>query len=232
MKYFTFDGVASTTYNVYVTATNMFDAPEEKVETIEIPFSNNILHVSSGTYSPFIMTVTCLIPSGLTNFIDSFRNFLYSKKKMCKFVDSEKPDEYRMARFKKAFEVRKTDYTTMATFILKFECLPQRFLTSGETEQTFSASGTIANPTLTEAKPLIVISGNGTVTVNGYEITVVNNASDNITIDCDSMQCYRGTENMNSNVTLDSFPVLSPGDNTIELDGVSSAKITPRWWTL
>ena len=48
------------------------------------------------------------------------------------------------------------------------------------------------------------------------------------------MEAYKGNVLKNYAISLDStdFPVLSPGDNTIVFDGVTSATITPRWWTL
>ena len=54
-----------------------------------------------------------------------------------------------------------------------------------------------------------------------------------ITLDSDTENAYKGTTNLNSKVTIPDFPELVPGDNEITwTGGITSAQITPRWWTL
>lgn len=231
MYYFTFDNVDSRTFNTYVTASNWWDSPEENIETISVPYSNNIFYISNGTFKPFDLIVTCLIYDSDGHDIDNLRNFLQSRGKQCKYVDSFKTGEYRVARFKRAFNVKKTDYEKMFTFDLEFECMPQRFLTSGDTAITLTSSGAITNPTSFGSRPLLRVYSTGTLVVNGYSIAV-NSVSGYVDIDCESMQCYKGTTNCNNNVTIDEFPILKSGSNTVTLTGVSRVDITPRWWTI
>jgi phage-related protein len=96
-----------------------------------------------------------------------------------------------------------------------------------------TASGTINNPTLFDAQPLIRVYGTGSITVNGVTITI-SEADGYTDIDCELMECYKGNVLKNYAVSLDStdFPVLSAGDNAISMSGVTSAIITPRWWTI
>lgn len=95
-----------------------------------------------------------------------------------------------------------------------------------------TASNTLVNPTLFPSKPLIRVVGNGTITVNGITITVVN-STQYVDIDCDLMDCYEGTTNRNADVTFSTydFPTLAPGDNTFTIvSGVTGIVVTPRWW--
>lgn len=248
MHYFTFDNVPSTDYGVYVTASNIFDSAEEDVETIEIPYSNNVVHLSKGSFKPFVIKNECLIYDSASTRLESFRNFLQSRGKACRYVDSLKTDEFRIARFKRAFEVRRTDYSDIAVFGLELEARPQRFLTSGETPISITGSEDISNPTSFSSKPLIKTIGWGTIYVNGYEITVhdpeIDDPSvDGVYVDCETMQCYflfynpltQWIQNANSYCELpQGFPVLGPGDNNIDCVDLSGggAVITPRWWKL
>ena len=97
---------------------------------------------------------------------------------------------------------------------------------------TVTGSNTLINPTPFASKPLIRLYGNGTVSVNGITITVVNSTS-YVDIDCDMMDCYEGSTNRNNDVTFSThdFPVLEPGENTFTIvSGVSGIRVTPRWW--
>ena len=57
-------------------------------------------------------------------------------------------------------------------FDLKFNCKPQRFLTSGDVPVSVESGDTLTNPTLFESKPLIECKGYGSIGINGQEIEV------------------------------------------------------------
>ena len=98
----------------------------------------------------------------------------------------------------------------------------------------------IVNPTLYDAKPLIKVSGYGTVQVGSVTITIEGSASDVTYIDCDSMECYRlnglAIVSANSAVSFSSydFPVLEADSITgvTYSTNVSQVQIVPRWWQL
>lgn len=93
------------------------------------------------------------------------------------------------------------------------------------------SSGTVLfNPTRFDALPLIICSGNGTITMNGTTMTVSGN-SGQIYIDCELQDAYLGTTNKNSKITS-TFPKLAPGQNTITYSGLTGVQIRPRWWTI
>lgn len=228
-NYFTFDGVESTIFNTYIAKSNMFDAPKENIESVQIPGSNRIVHLSNNTYEPFILNVECYIPRNMKNYIDGIRNYLYFAKKSTKYIEALKPDEYRIASFVDAFEVKASDRQG-AAFNLTFECRPERFLKSGDETTTLTASGTINNPTNFASKPLLKVYGTGTFSVNDNEMQITS-ADQFTVIDCDTLQCYKADVNCNNNVVGD-FIQLQPGENTITLDGITQIDIVPRWWTI
>ena len=116
-------------------------------------------------------------------------------------------------------------------FEIKLDCKPQRFLLSGEIPITFTQSGIFDCPAY-EGLPLLKVTGNGTLTLNGTSI-VIAGTDGAFYIDCDTQNAYAGTVNMNSKITADDFPRVIGGENEILLGaGIESVEITPRWYTL
>lgn len=97
---------------------------------------------------------------------------------------------------------------------------------------TFTAGGSISNPTDMPAKPLIRVYGSGAITVNGTEIEIATHSYEYIDIDCDLQEAFYGAANANMYISLDEFPTFRSGVNIIVLDGVTRVEITPRWWRL
>ena len=150
-----------------------------------------------------------------------------------KLIDSYHPDEYRMVIYQGPLTVKPTKKNDAAQFDIVFNAKPQRFLISGDTATTLTASGTISNPTLFPSRPLIRVYGNGVLGVGSDSITIINNSGNYIDIDCDAGLAYRGATNMNSSITLSGydFPALVGGTNNIALGtGITKVEITPRWW--
>lgn len=109
---------------------------------------------------------------------------------------------------------------------------PSQDSTEATLTATVTGSDTIVNPTPFASRPLIRLYSNGTVSINGISITVVNSTS-YVDIDCDIMDCYEGSTNRNADVTFSTydFPVLVPGENTFTIvSGIGGIVVTPRWW--
>lgn len=110
-------------------------------------------------------------------------------------------------------------------------CKPQKWLKSGLDGISVSGSSTITNPTLIDAKPLLEVTGTGTITINDSELTLSTNTSTTI-IDCELQDAYEGTINRNPDlVVVGGFPVLKSGDNSVSVSGCS-INVIPRWWRL
>ena len=86
------------------------------------------------------------------------------------------------------------------------------------------------NPTPFDAKPLIKVTGTGTVQINDVTIAISESPT---TIDCEAMEAYNGTESRNGDIVLtpNEFPTLHEGMNEVEAgSGITALEITPRWW--
>lgn len=174
-KGFVFDGIDSKQYGVYITGQGVFDAPVRDVEMIEIPGRNGAYALDKGRFKNIEVT----FPAGMFGNTDGefmqgisdLRNALASRKGYCRLTDEYNPNEYRMAVYKSGLEVSPAQLKA-GQFDITFDCKPQRFLTSGETEQTVTSGATITNPTLFESHPLLLVDGYGTFNINGEPITI------------------------------------------------------------
>ena len=175
-----FGGVDSADYGIYISGEGVFDAPKRDVEMIEIPGRNGAFALDNGRFENIEVTYPAFNfePNDYETFaqnLSDFRNALCSQKGYQRLTDSFHPDEYRMAVYREGLDVKPVKYNTASEFNIVFDCKPQRWLTSGETEVTIASSGdTLTNPTLFESSPMLEVKGYGTIEFNGYEIVLEN----------------------------------------------------------
>ncbi len=174
-----FGSVDSGDFGVYITGAAVYNAPERAVERVSVPGRNGALILDQGHFE----NVTVSYPAGtfaasqgeFTANIAAFRNAVLSQLGYQRLEDDYNTDEYRMANASAGFEVEPSNTGTAGEFELVFDCKPQRFLTSGESDTTIASSGgTITNPALFDSEPLVVLDGYGKVAFNGYEMEVFN----------------------------------------------------------
>ena len=176
-KSLSFDNTSSRSYGVYITGEAVYNAPQRAVEMISIPGRNGSFALDQGRFENIEVTY----PAGIfadneTDFaqaISDFRNFLCSKKGYCRLTDEYNPNEYRMAVYKSGLDVSPAQLRA-GEFDITFECKPQRWLTSGETAVTVASGGTLSNPTLFDASPLLEVYGYGEINFNGYTLELEN----------------------------------------------------------
>lgn len=169
-----FDGVSSRTYGVYITGEAVYNAPERDVEMITIPGRNGAFALDNGRFE----NIEVSYPAGIfadteadfRQAISDFRNFLCSRKGYVRLQDEYNPEEYRMAVYKSGLNVDPAAFQRAGEFTITFDCKPQRWLVSGETEVAVDSGDTITNPTLFESSPLLEVTGYGTIEFNGYDI--------------------------------------------------------------
>lgn len=243
MRIITFNGTKSSDIPVYVGETGFMNGPEPDYKTVSVPGRNGDLIYLEGDEKryqnvpiPYRLIAMASTKAEMRNAATAAKAWLEPCfDSYYRLEDTEDPDHFRLAQYTGPFQVENFMLRSGAIDV-EFSCKPQRFLTSGETAQSFTADGTITNPTSFEAKPLVRIycTGTGTVMIGSRTITIASGATAYIDVDSEIMDCYEGTEIRNSLVTLtDGYPVLSPGDNGITISGdVTQVDITPHWWEL
>lgn len=246
----------TTAYRVYVTDAPIYNAPEPDVTSISIMGRSGDLFVDNKRYKNITVEYPCVIPAASGNqasfasCIAGLRAFLLSNRGYVKIANSFDTSEYRMGRYVGGLEVDPTVTGDAATFKLVFDCQPQRWLVSGDTPITLtrtssgqSSFGSITNPTLYEALPIITVTGSGSgnvmVTSPSDESIYVSISSmtGSLTMDSQLQDAYYDGTNLNDKITLaqNMFLKLFPGVTRFNVTtsfNVSRLVVTPRWWTV
>ena len=229
---FTFDGVNSADYGVWITGANTYSAPPRRFEEITIPGKNGVLTLDQRAFEDIEHTYPAFIRRNFPSNIEGIRNQLLSRSGKKVLTDSYHPDEFYLAKFMQGVDVEVGSRAIAGRFDLVFKRDPRRFLVSGNTAVTVSNGGSITNPTLFASKPLIRVTGYGTLTIGSDVITIANNFA-YVDIDSEVGDCYHGTDNANASVSFqqNDFPELAPGATGIAYSGhITKVEITPRWW--
>lgn len=231
INYLTFAGKNLREFGLYVNGTYTFSSPERSIQRIVVPGRNGTLTIDNDRFENIDVTYAAFIINGFRANIAGLRNYLSTAAGYRRLEESYHPEEYRMARFVSGLQVEATPALQEGNFTLTFDCMPQRYLKTGEIPVEYTANGSIYNRTLQDAKPLLRVWGNGTVGIGDATLTISETTA-YTDIDCESMDAYYGATNRNSNIS-GTFPVLKPGTNGIALGtGITKLQITPRWWIL
>lgn len=237
-----FDGVDSSDYGVYISGEGTYNAPARRGEKVTIPGRNGDLILDEGAYENISVEYKAFIgtkyKSEFDAKIEALRAELVSRGTYKRLTDTYHPDEFRLGAYREGLEVEPTMHNRAGGFTMVFDCKPQRFLVSGETAQTFTASGSITNPTRFASSPMIEVVGSGTFRIGSYSVELSSNPG-RIYIDSDIMEAWSlsGSSKIsqNSKVVYSNHqpPKIEPGTITITLgSGITELKIVPRWWRL
>ena len=175
-KGFTFGGISSKAYGVYITQEAAYNAPDRDVEVVEIAGRNGAYILDKGRFKNITVSYKCGIAlddeQSFESAIRTFRNALASKAgKYVRLEDDYNVNEYRQAAFLGGIEVDMADRRA-GEFTVSFDAMPQRFLKAGETSVSVASGGQITNPTLFESHPLLQVWGYGDIGINNDTITI------------------------------------------------------------
>lgn len=241
-----FGGERSDNYGMVVSEPPSFERGRRKQTVYNVPGRSGAVIFQEDAWEDVVRPYNVFIPediqedsggiiSGtLAERVTNFEAMLNSKNGWQRLTDNFEPDVYRMAYYSGG-DGFTNELLSVGRATLNFTCKAQRFLLSGDVEQTVVNGDSIKNPTLYAAKPLIYISVStpSTVTVSIGGKTISADVTDYINIDCDEMNAYRlSAENKNSDIS-GAFPLIQPGSNTIAITGSPTlVKITPRFFTI
>lgn len=229
---FTYDGVTSSTYGVYISGGGTFNAAARDFEVIEVPGKDGALTMDNGRFELIKHEYEAFVIPTFDSNAQGLRNQLMARRGFKRLADTYHTDEFYKAYFENGLSFEPSQNLKEGRMRISFMRDPRRFLTSGESSTTAT---TINNPTLFNARPLVRVVGYGTVGVGSTTITIAQHANSYIDIDSEIQDCYCGATNCNNLVTFSNneFPVLAPGNNGITKSGnVTSVTVTPRWWRL
>lgn len=190
-KKLVFGSVDSSDYGIYITGEAVYNAPQRAVEMVSVPGRNGAIEIDQGRWENLEVTYSAGCfgdnQSDFATNIRNFRNAVCSQIGYQKLTDTYNSNEYRMALYLSGLDVSPESLSRAGKFKITFDCKPQRWLVSGESEQTVASGGKLTNPTLLDASPLLMVEGYGAINFNGYEIDIDNVELGNIVL-CESKQ--------------------------------------------
>lgn len=180
-----FGGIDTKGFDVFISGDAVYNSPSRDVEMFEIPGRNGAFALDKGRFS----NIQLSYPSGIgtkneaefREKIEGLRNALSSKVGYQRLEDDYHGEEFRMAVYKGGLDVNPT-MLKAGQFDIVFDCKPQRFLKSGEIEQSVTSGDTITNPTLFESNPLLCVEGFGEIYINDESLVVNSVPLGNVTL--------------------------------------------------
>ena len=189
-----FNGKSLADFGVHVSGDGVFNSPEKDFETVEVPGRNGDLHIFNERFKNVDLTYKAFIVGDNypSNYGDSFYDDARSDKAIdfrarmrslrawlmypngyVRLEDTYHPDEYRKALFKGPLETEAV-YLQAGEFDLTFNCMPQRFLKSGEFSSVYTSNTTLFNPTLFESKPFVRVYGKGDLSIGDTTVSIIS----------------------------------------------------------
>ena len=232
-----YNGISTDEVGIVVETPPDYEIPERNYEIIPVPGRNGDVVIDLNSYKNVVREYNIAIGEEDGDFSvlsSKIANWLYSGHGYLRLEDSYLPEYYMMAAVIAPNNIINIlQQAGRAT--VQFNRKPQRFLKSGDRQITVTKQTTLFNPTQFNSKPLIIVNGTGSGVVNigGYSVKI-DNLEDEITIDCELEESYKGTNNQNKKVTLSNgYPLLVPRDNIVNFSGgITKVTIIPRWWTI
>ena len=233
MNQITYNGTQFSTFGAYYDGSLSFINPEKDYELVEVLGRDGALAIYNDRFRTVEISIPCYIKN---NFISNYRSlmsFLNSQRGYQRLELTQEPNHYRKALLMALTEPDTGQAERDGQFTIVFTCMPQRWLKSGENWTPFTSNGTITNPTLFDAKPIIRIYGSGQVGVGSETIILTHAGTNYVDVDCETMDAYEGSTSYNEYLQVTDFPVLHSGSNGITLGtGVTRVEIQPRWYEI
>ena len=229
-NYFIFKDIDSRNINGLIVATlPPISRPSIRTETIEIDGLDGDIVIEQG-YKAYDKVIKIYLKdlsvindvmdwlTGEGNLITSSEDEYYYKVKVIEGIDFQR-------------------FVSTRTGEIVFHVQPFKYLVdesdiNASASQITNQSMTVSNQGNISSKPLIRLTGSGTVTfkLNGFDVFTYTFPTDDTYVDIDSEEqdAFVGPTLKNRNMNGD-FPVLASGSNTITWTGTLTAlKVTPR----
>lgn len=235
INHFTFNGHSTAEYGLLVTALNPYNAPSRRVEKVQIPYRNGDLFIDTGTYNNIIVSYEISLINNTKENAEAIRNWLLSSYGYHQLSDTIDTDTFRMACYYQDVQYTLTALYKYGKTTISFDCYPQRYLFANYPFDLTATTNDDETPKLDartirsayNGEPIITALTTGSIYFNGGTIVVTDAP---VIINSQTMQCYYGTTNMNSDVEIYDFPMIKEGIN--EIGSTMDITILPNYWEL
>ena len=130
--------VNSRDYKVFITNAGIYKSPEKRYKEHTVLGRNGKVLEDTGTFENIDVEYPLCVYENSDNNLQAFLAAMLRKKGYQRIEDTFHPEFYRMGAFLDEFEPnRVTEDAEMSNGVIKFKCLPQKWLKSGEEPMYF-----------------------------------------------------------------------------------------------
>ena len=158
MRTMTFAGKSLTDFSCFWDTSQVFRKPAKRVSSYAIPAHNGNYLIPDKSFDNVTIIINCFIKDNYEQNYSDLVNYLNSFDTYQRLETSAEPNIFRMAMLHASIEPETGQFLKDGRFTLEFDCKPQEFLVSGETEIT------ITNPwTVLTGNPLTIDNTSGAI---------------------------------------------------------------------
>lgn len=203
---------------------------EKRIDKLTFSRIDGTVYVDNEVHEVYSLDIECTITEAFTyEKIKEIKKIL--KQRNFEIVLSKKPGIILKGKL-----LSKVDFTKIVlkegTFLLSFEVQPFGELIKGMEWATVTSGQKVVNLGNYESKPLIKVTGSGTININyNYKNMKFINVNKTFIIDTELEDVYgEDGENLNRFMDINSdFQAFPEGEFTITYTGASKVEIMPRW---
>lgn len=216
--YFIWNGADSRTRGMWINALPDIIRPEERVEYVTIPGRRGDVSLIEGKDIYNAYEKQCIITVKTDEDYSYLLGWLRGSGKV---IFSNEPDREYDARIVSVQFQRIGN--SLRRGLITFHCQPYKAQVPHEKNLTVSSLVTVYNPGDVEAKPLVVLTGTGQVSISiGKKVMQFTNLTGSIQIDCDAEIMTLPLE------WIGEYLTIPKGYSTINVTNCI-ADIEPRW---
>ncbi len=226
--WFEWNGRRCTEFGIHVLEQPVYTLPAERSTFTSVPGRSGSLTTLEGdeVYDDIVLTATCMIDSEsriseLSAWLKGSGNVAFANRSGG-FYRARIVNQIAFEKILRGNPHRK--------FAVNFRCQPFWYQESVPEVTVTESLTTITNPGTVASEPIITVYGSGDITLMvGTTIVELTEVDESITINCEMLECHKGSASCNAQMSGD-FPVLASGSNAISWTGsVTKVVIQPNW---
>lgn len=136
MRAFNFGGVSSRDFNVGISGTGTYDAPERDITYIDVPGRDGVIAQDNGRFKNISISYPAFISRDFDQWFPKFKAAMMQFKGYQRLTDEYDTEHFREAIYAGQILPQTGTYNKSGKFDVVFNCKPQRFLNSGAVELT------------------------------------------------------------------------------------------------
>lgn len=240
-----FAGIRSDEMNLIVEHYPQKVFPERSYEVLEVPGRDGDIVIDNGNFKNYRQSYSVFIDSNdpdeayYQRVSSKIAEWLLSNPGYQRLEDSYDPEFYRMAYYSGGSNFSNF-FNTYGRGTIEFTCAPRRFYKSGDEARIVGDETILYSPSKFPSDPIYEIQPSSTtpaisINANVMQFSIAS-TSYPIIVDVQKHTAMAGGQRVQ--IVSDGIHDVSYEDlklyreNMIAYSGVSSLKITPRWWTL